>query len=110
MKWALRNRITTWAPLLMIVRTMKPQRIGCGNRSRIKEVYDDEVSTANSYRLMGTVASHREDRDAAERWYRKSLELGEKVDDAVGIAQTYFCLSQNARDRNNNKAAEEWLQ
>jgi tetratricopeptide (TPR) repeat protein len=58
---------------------------------------------------LGVVAYTRQDLDAAEKWYFKSLEIDEKINDEIGMAETYCNLSDIAKEQDNNEAAEEWL-
>ncbi len=41
----------------------------------------DADGAGNAYRLLGQIAHRRRDNDAAEQWYRKALEIFERIDD-----------------------------
>ncbi len=82
----------------MIVGTSSLQRSGCGNRLHIKEKQGDEIGASHSYHQLGMVAYTRQDLDAAEQWYFKSLEINEKLNDEIGLAETYCNLSDVAED------------
>ncbi len=50
----------------------------------------------------------RDDFDAAEEWYRKSLEIEERLGNERGTASTYHQLGTVAGKRGDFDAAEEW--
>jgi tetratricopeptide (TPR) repeat protein len=54
------------------------------------------------------VAQARRDLDAAEKWYRKSLEIAERLGDEHGAAITYHQLGMVAQARRDLDAAEKW--
>ena len=58
---------------------------------------------------MGLIAYWRGDFDAAEEWYRKSLEIDERNGDEHGAAKTYHYLSAVAIGREDFESAEKWL-
>ncbi len=62
-----------------------------------------------SYHQLGLIVYGRGDLDAAERWYRKSLEIDERSGGELGAAKTYNNLSAVANARGDFESAEKWL-
>ncbi|TPW00459.1 MAG: hypothetical protein USCAAHI_00086 [Beijerinckiaceae bacterium] len=54
------------------------------------------------------MAQLRRDLDAAEGWYRKSLEINEALGNRPGLASSYHQLGMVAQDRGGLPAAESW--
>jgi len=73
----------------------------------LEEAGEDEASKA--YSGLGIIAGRRRDLDAADEWYRKSLEIDERSGNECGAAKTYHNLSLVAIDRRDFEAAEKWL-
>ncbi len=74
----------------------------------IKERLGDEHGAAGTYHQLGMVAEERRDFEAAEGWYRKSLEITERLGDEPGAAGTYHQLGMVAEERRDFEAAEGW--
>ena len=54
------------------------------------------------------MAQERRDYDAAEGWYRKSLEIKERLGNEHGAAITYYQLGSVADDRQDYEKAGAW--
>ncbi|WP_321339464.1 tetratricopeptide repeat protein [uncultured Cohaesibacter sp.] len=63
---------------------------------------------ASIYHQLGMVAQDRGDLDAAETWYKKSLEIREALGNRPGMASSYHQLGRVAQDRGNLDTAETW--
>jgi tetratricopeptide (TPR) repeat protein len=66
----------------------------------------DEVSAV--YGRLGGIAYWRGDFHAAEEWYRKSLEIDQRIGDEHGAATTCHYLSATANAREDFESAEKW--
>jgi tetratricopeptide (TPR) repeat protein len=63
---------------------------------------------ATSYHQLGTLNETRGDLKAAEKWYRKSLEIAEKLNNRPEMASSYNGLGNVALGRGDLKDAEHW--
>jgi tetratricopeptide (TPR) repeat protein len=63
---------------------------------------------AISYHQLGRLAQLRGQLDEAEAWYRKSLEIEEKLGDRPGMARGYHQLGRLAQLRGQLDEAEAW--
>ena len=68
---------------------------------------NDEVSAV--YIQLGLIEYWRRNFDAAEKWYRKALEIEERIGDEHSAARTYHYLSSVAKGRGDFESAEKWL-
>gem|GEM_PF-1825916 len=60
------------------------------------------------YHQLGMVEQFRGDLEAAEQWYRKSLQIREEMGDQPGMAMTYHHLGMVEQFRGEFDAAEDW--
>ena len=69
---------------------------------------DAEEMMAVAYHQLGIVAEERNQFDAAEGWYKKALEIKERLGLERDAASGYHQLGRVAEERNRFDAAEEW--
>jgi len=75
-----------------------------------------EPAVAGAYHNLGMIAQERRDHDDAEQWYRKALEISERIGDERGSAFSYQHLGMIAQERRDHDdagrrhldAAERW--
>jgi tetratricopeptide (TPR) repeat protein len=89
----------------------------CNNRNlkaadalcrRILETSNDDSIVAESCFRLGRVAEALYDLDAAEEWYKKSLEIHKRQGDEHAAAAAYQQLGWLAKECRDLDAAEEW--
>jgi tetratricopeptide (TPR) repeat protein len=59
---------------------------------------------------LGFVAGTRQDLDAAEQWFFKSLDICEKLNDEIGMADCYTHLGSLACDQCDYEASKKWYE
>ena len=70
--------------------------------------YNEAHCEAAAYHQLGIVAQERRDLNAAEGWYKKSMDISLKQGDEHGAASTYHQLGIVAQERRDLNAAEGW--
>jgi len=70
--------------------------------------YNDIQGEAAAYHQLGMIAQERRDFNAAEGWYKKSLEIALKQGNEHYAASTYHQLGRVAQERLDLNAAEGW--
>ncbi|MGI9178947.1 MAG: CHAT domain-containing protein [Longimicrobiaceae bacterium] len=68
----------------------------------------NEALLAAAYHQLGIVEQLRGELDAAEQWYRRSLEIEEALGNRPGMAQSYHQLGIVEQSRGELDAAEQW--
>ena len=72
------------------------------------ELSGDEQNQAVCLHLLGMVAEERGQLEEAERWYRQSLAITERIGDESGQAQSLRQLGSVAERRGQLDEAERW--
>ncbi|MEO2005561.1 MAG: CHAT domain-containing protein, partial [Candidatus Poribacteria bacterium] len=70
---------------------------------------DDEPNVAVAYHQLGIVAQDRHDYAGAETWFRKALEIEERLGLEAGAATDYHQLGILAQERQDYAGAETWF-
>jgi len=63
---------------------------------------------AITYHQLGRIAEERRDFEKAEDWYKKSLQIKERLGNEHGVAITYHQLGRIAEERRDFEKAEDW--
>ena len=69
---------------------------------------DNEPKIAVAYHQLGMIAQERQQFDRAEQWYRKALEIYERLGLERDAADDYHQLGMIAQERRQFDRAEEW--
>ena len=67
-----------------------------------------EPKIAVGYYLLGRIAQERQRFDEAEQWYRKSLEINERLGSERGATGDYQALGMIAQEQQQFDKAEQW--
>lgn len=84
--------------------------LSCHNLDRAAQTFAslNEPDDANGLFGLARVAEARRDLDDAERWYRKSLDINERLGNEHDAASTYHQLGNVAEERRDFEDAERW--
>ena len=69
---------------------------------------ENTVMHARAMEWMGIIAQEKRDFDAAESWYRKAMDIFERLGDDHDAAKTYHNLGITVQEKRNFDAAESW--
>ena len=76
--------------------------------SEAAKAYDNIYSEAVAYHELGYIAHEQRCFDAAEGWYKKSLDISLKLGNDLDAAGSYHQLGMISQERRDFDAAEDW--